>query len=151
MKLLKPKSNRGYTLIELLTTAVASGLLAASAVPVLLNLQNEARNVAFKSIENSIINAAHMANAQQRLSGLGKNDAIIVEGKKIAMLNGFPTQQGMAQLVKQSNFSFENSNSAFIWSKANTKLCGKQYIPAKEGKNGTTIQPSVKTLETDCN
>ena len=139
------KKNQGYSLIELVAVTATSGVLAASALPHFIDFKDEARQVVFKGLERSIMQAATMAQAQQRLSGFAANEAIIVEGKPVAMYRTYPTRAAMGNLVNNSDFSYQPEQGRFVWKHAKHKPCHVAYTPSVKGH-----LPVVQSEEGGC-
>ncbi|WP_318461462.1 type II secretion system protein [Photobacterium leiognathi] len=95
------KKQQGFTLIELVVVIVILGILAVTAAPKFMNLQNDARNASLQGLKGSIQGAAGIVYGKAAIKGVesSKTDED-VDG--IKTIFGYPTASsaGIALAVK---------------------------------------------------
>ncbi|ENO8810236.1 type II secretion system protein [Photobacterium damselae] len=108
------KRQGGFTLIELVVVIVILGILAVTAAPKFMNLQNDARNASLQGLKGSIEGAAGIVYGKAAVQGVESKDASEVGG--VATVYGYPaaTSAGIAAAV--NGLGGENSD----WSSAST-------------------------------
>lgn len=125
---------QGFTRAELVVVASIFSLFAAFAIPRFTSIENQGRVAAIASLSNSIRNASALAHAQWLASG--KPATIEVEGRTIAMRNGYPdvAEDGLpATLPDTAGFSAQVSQGAIIYKKYGAPRpdqCSVVYSPA---------------------
>jgi len=126
------KKQNGFTLIELVIVIIVLGILAATAVPKFINLQDDAKVSAMKGAEGAIHSAANIVFSKAALEGKEKKtktDAAKVSDVKIAF--GFPIadNDGITESVELSGFTSmvltDKTKRIFVAEGAETKddLC----------------------------
>jgi MSHA pilin protein MshA len=95
------KRQGGFTLIELVVVIVILGILAVTAAPRFLNLQDDAREASLQGLKGAIDGAAGITYGKAAVEGVeslekGNTDAE-VEG--IALAYGYPTVAGLGDAV----------------------------------------------------
>lgn len=69
------KRQQGFTLIELVVVIVILGILAVTAAPKFMNLQNDARNASLQGLKGAIQGAAGIVYGKAAIQGLESVDA----------------------------------------------------------------------------
>jgi MSHA pilin protein MshA len=157
------KRQGGFTLIELVVVIVILGILAVTAAPRFLNLQDDARTASLQGLKGAIDGAAGITYGKAAVDGVEGDATGTVEG--IAIAYGYPTVAGLGDAVvglsdwdtitvsNQNVFTFKGKTAETDWafdSKDNTKSkgCYVLYIEA----TGKTADKAAKTVvvNNDC-
>ena len=97
------KRQNGFTLIELVVVIVILGILAVTAAPKFMNLQNDARNASLQGLKGAIQGAAGIVYGKAAIKGVESNpDSSISDGTTtINTAFGYPkaTQVDLAAAV----------------------------------------------------
>ncbi|QUM83210.1 type II secretion system protein [Moritella sp. 28] len=103
------KKQNGFTLIELVIVIIVLGILAATAVPKFLNLQDDAKVSAMKGVESALHSAANIVYSKAAIDGVEKTADSSVEdaGATIETVYGYPeaTLAGINAAIEVSGFS----------------------------------------------
>ncbi|KJF81127.1 type II secretion system protein [Photobacterium angustum] len=84
------KRQDGFTLIELVVVIVILGILAVTAAPKFMNLQNDARKASLEGLKGSIQGAAGIVYGKAAINGLEASDAADAEVSGIPIKFGYP-------------------------------------------------------------
>lgn len=91
------KRQGGFTLIELVVVIVILGILAVTAAPRFLNLQDDARNATLEGLAGAIQGAAGIVYGKAAIAGLeSTSGAVSVGAGTIETLNGYPAATSVA-------------------------------------------------------
>lgn len=86
------KRQGGFTLIELVVVIVILGILAVTAAPRFLNLQDDARNASLEGLRGAMAGASGIVYGKAAIDGVESvSDAeITIDGVTIQTVNGYP-------------------------------------------------------------
>jgi len=102
------KRNAGFTLIELVIVIIVLGILAATAVPKFINLQDDAKVSAMKGVEAAVHSAANIVYSKAAIDGVETtaSKGVSAAGSTVAIDFGYPsaTSAGIATAVELSGF-----------------------------------------------
>ncbi|WP_318412916.1 type II secretion system protein [Photobacterium leiognathi] len=135
------KRQGGFTLIELVVVIVILGILAVTAAPKFMNLQNDARKASLEGLKGSIQGAAGIVYGKSAIEG--KESTATAKVDDIDVAYGYPvaTSAALSAVVNgleadwtcqdgadsgSIQCSFKNNTE---WTK--DKGCYVQYTPAK--------------------
>ena len=98
------KRNAGFTLIELIVVIAILGILAVTAAPKFINLQNDARKSTVTAMAGSVKSAAVMTYSKAVLAGKDgakSGKTVTVDGNSVDLVWGYPaaTASGIAYVL----------------------------------------------------
>ncbi len=140
------KKNAGFTLIELVIVIIVLGILAATAVPKFINLQDDAKVSALKGAEAAVHSAANIVYSKAAIKGIeDKADQKISDnGTDIKVEFGYPdaTANGIGKAIELTGFASATGNttpeSIIFWQGAASTTaptkCIVTYTEAETGK-----------------
>ena len=86
------KKQAGFTLIELVIVIIILGILAVTAAPKFLNLQDDARKSAAQGVQSALQSAANLVYSKAALEGIeASSSAVSVAGTTVKAIDGYPT------------------------------------------------------------
>ncbi|MGN5139063.1 type II secretion system protein [Aeromonas sp. 164P] len=86
------RKQAGFTLIELVIVIVILGILAVTAAPKFLNLQDDAKEAAAQGVMAAVKSGAQIVYGKAAIEGKERatSDAISINGEDIAIAFGYP-------------------------------------------------------------
>lgn len=110
------KRNSGFTLIELVIVIIVLGILAATAVPKFINLQDDAKESAMKGVESALHSAANIVYSKAAIEGVESTPTSSVSdaGTTITTAYGYPdaTTTGIEESIELSGFSATDATAS---------------------------------------
>lgn len=150
------KKQGGFTLIELVVVIVILGILAVTAAPRFLNLQDDARTSSLEGLKGAMSGAAGIVYGKAAIDGLeaaASGNAISgANGNDIALVYGYPapTTAGIHNAVSGLNedWAIITSGAGTItYGFANDTTCFVEY--AISSGVSTAQEPTITV--TECN
>ncbi|WP_318465474.1 type II secretion system protein [Photobacterium leiognathi] len=97
------RKQQGFTLIELVVVIVILGILAVTAAPKFMNLQNDARTATLEGLKGSIQGAAGIVYGKAAIKGVEaeSDDSVSDAGQTIKTVYGYPaaTSAGIGKTI----------------------------------------------------
>ncbi len=129
----------GFTLIELVVVITILGILAAFAVPRFVALEGQARATSRDALAGSLRSAAALAHAMWLASG--ETTPVTMEGKAIAITNGYPDRMTIDNvLAEHTGFNYNAATGVF--SNTAVAACTVTYTAPAVPGNPPTIATS---------
>ena len=142
----KMKRNTGFTLIELVIVIIVLGILAATAVPKFINLQDDAKEAAMKGVESALHSAANIVYSKSAIDGVESNasDSISTSSGDVNVIWGYPaaTSAGIASAVELSGFDSGTSGTSYtFWNgtSSSSDTCVTYSQPATSAAGYTIV------------
>jgi MSHA pilin protein MshA len=156
------KRQGGFTLIELVVVIVILGILAVTAAPRFLNLQDDARRSALQGLKGAIDGAAGIVYGKSAIQGIesveNPNDTV----ENIAVSYGYPTatDEGIAAAFVSADWEVISRNEnrdvtgritrdqiAFTFADRSTRGCYVLYTQSiEDAANAGVILPATTEI-----
>lgn len=105
MKIQMRKAQQGFTLIELVVVIVILGILAVTAAPKFINLQDDARTATLNAVKASMQSAATLVYSKALIAGeeAKETSTVNVNGNSEPIAYGYPRSNDAAALTSWGN------------------------------------------------
>jgi MSHA pilin protein MshA len=147
------KRSAGFTLIELVIVIIILGILAVTAAPKFLNLQNDARKSTLKGMKAAMESSASIVYSKAVIKGQEKaSSAVDTDGIKTKF--GYPTaaNDGIGAAIDVSTGDWASGASSTGWAvwpadltSGTSAACNVNYEEATSGS-----RPTITTVDTGC-
>jgi MSHA pilin protein MshA len=143
----------GFTLIELVVVIVILGILSAFAVPKFMGMETQARISSVRALDGAVRSASAMAHGLALATGITKGN-ITVDGKLVAIVNGYPTTAALVDTLDPSVITTTKEAGKFTHSKgvftlngaAAPATCSVTYVQP----TATDLQPVITPMSSTC-
>jgi len=147
------RTQKGFTLIELIVVIVILGILAATALPRFLDIATNARQANLAGAAGAMNSAANLAHAAQLVAGSASNVNATLGGQTVTMSNGYPTAAtggiDVAATISLNDYTVSTGAGTYTIQPVNggSATCQVQYQNPGAGGAGTF---SVAITKTGC-
>ncbi|AZU46653.1 prepilin-type N-terminal cleavage/methylation domain-containing protein [Aeromonas hydrophila] len=138
------KKQAGFTLIELVIVIIILGILAVTAAPKFLNLQDDAKKSAAQGVQAAVSSSAQLVYSKSALEGKERASSAVVtgsDGTEIKTVYGYPeaTDDGIknAVTIDGSWSGKASANNSYVFSTSSSK-CTVNYTAASETSAAAT-------------
>ncbi|MCF5851564.1 MULTISPECIES: prepilin-type N-terminal cleavage/methylation domain-containing protein [Aeromonas] len=141
------KKQSGFTLIELVIVIIILGILAVTAAPKFLNLQDDARKAAADGVKASLQSASQMVYSKAAIQGIeSTSGAVSIAGTTVNTIYGYPTTTDVDKTVTLDGWAVVSGTPGTF--KPNDQANGKCSVTyTQPGAAGSA--PSI-AVATDC-
>ncbi|MCX7133926.1 MSHA biogenesis protein MshA [Aeromonas piscicola] len=141
------KKQAGFTLIELVIVIIILGILAVTAAPKFLNLQDDARKAAADGVKASLQSASQMIYSKAAILGIeSTSGAVSVANETVNTVFGYPTTADISKTVTLDGWAqVSGTNGTFKPSDQANGKCAVTYAQPTV----TGVPPSI-AVSTDC-
>ena len=149
------KRNAGFTLIELIIVIVILGILAVTAAPKFINLQNDARKSTVTAMAGAVKSAAAMTYSKAVLAGqdAASSGTITIDGKRVTLVWGYPAAStaGLAYVIDAPSTDWTadtNTNGSYILTPVGmtsgaSATCKVTYTPSARSGSAPKVVPTT--------
>ena len=112
------KKQGGFTLIELVVVIVILGILAVTAAPRFLNLQDDAKNATLEGLAGAMQGASGIIYGKAAIAGLESTSGAVSAGtgnNDVNTINGYPEATSSAIMTIVQGVGAIDSGSDFIF------------------------------------
>ncbi|GJA05779.1 prepilin-type N-terminal cleavage/methylation domain-containing protein [Aeromonas caviae] len=143
------KKQSGFTLIELVIVIIILGILAVTAAPKFLNLQDDARLAAANGVKASLQSSSQLVYSKAAIQGIeSSSGAVSVAGTTVDTSFGYPVNADAGKTVALDGWSGAMSGTIATFKPSNepNSKCAVTYNNAITAAGGV---PSI-AVSTDC-
>ena len=120
----KKNKQKGFTLIELVVVIVILGILAVTAAPKFINLQDDARTATLQAVKASMQTASTLVYSKSLIKGNessagGASIFVDVNGVDVFVRYGYPRDNNAAALANWQNDLLDLNSNDFTFSLGN--------------------------------
>lgn len=128
------KKQAGFTLIELVIVIIILGILAVTAAPKFLNLQDDARYAAAQGVQGALQSSANLVYSKAALQGIeSASSAKPVDGLDgVEVIYGYPTAATISAAVTLEGWSVSGSGGTFVPDNNAGNNCSVVYTEADD-------------------
>ncbi len=141
------KRQGGFTLIELVVVIVILGILAVTAAPRFLNLQNDARESALQGLKGALDGAAGIVYGKAAINGVETSSTANTDVDGVNTIYGYPeaTTEGIGAAVVglTSDWAYAQAGNVLV------ATFPTSAIPVGTG-NGTITNDNATIIATGC-
>lgn len=136
---MESRARGGLTRVELIVIVVTAGIVAAVALPKFHPADvDDTRVAAVKSMGGALKSAANRAHSVCMAQACANDSVIVIEGKAITFVNGYPSSGTIGNLVRNvEGFTANAAGNTFARNGARTKQCWVRYTEAAAGQSPT--------------
>ena len=145
------KKQGGFTLIELVVVIVILGILAVTAAPRFLNLQDDARESALQGLSGAINGASGIVYGKAAIEGLEASVDPTDEVEGITILLGYPTADadGIVEATQGLAEDWEQLSTTDRVIANNVVTTAGTIVFGIDGFNGSCVRYTEATTTTD--
>ncbi|MGL4249497.1 MAG: prepilin-type N-terminal cleavage/methylation domain-containing protein [Aeromonas sp.] len=139
------KKQAGFTLIELVIVIIILGILAVTAAPKFLNLQDDAKKAAADGVRAAVASASQLVYSRSILDGSEKDNTgtktvALADGSTVTIKYGYPTAtaNGIGKAANiDTQWSGSVSGTTFIYQTSGSN-CTVAYTEANASSAAST-------------
>jgi prepilin-type N-terminal cleavage/methylation domain len=152
------KRSAGFTLIELIIVIVILGILAVTAAPKFINLQNDARTSTVNGLKGAVAAASSMVYSKAIIAGQDKlsSGSVLINGVSTALTAGYPnaTSAGIGIVVDAPSSDWTGAvsaaNSSYVFTPAGMTSGANATCAVVYTLNASPAAPTVAAITSGC-